>query len=612
MHEKEAAEHAWPEAESQSFSRFSALAKRFSAPFFVLLILLGIGCRFYGLNWDDGTTLHPDERFMVSVVARLTPPTSASQFFDSRVSTLNPANIPNTHYVYGQLPVLIGSTLAQKIGRVQGNEFLLVGRFLAALFDSGTILLTLLIARRLFSKRWALLAAALVAGAALHIQQSHFFVVDPFVAFFLTASFWAGVRLVQNGRRFDAALCGLFFGAALACKISAVLYAAALLGFLLVFARRNTAIKTITCTLLCALAALLAFRVGHPMAFQGEYGFFDLRPDTRFWIDVNDQRSITNGVTDVPFNVQWIGRTPWLYSLRNLGSWGYGWLFLLSAVGGTLVLLKNRRSNAVLWVAAIFALALVGVQGAAFSKFTRYFLPLTPMCALLAVYFWREMSSRRQWWQWGAAITAVSVALWGLSVTSIYGRPNTRLEASRWIVENVPSGTFVANETDWDEGLPISWYGKLPPAALNAIVLDSYDVDTLIKCEELARALDKVEWIFLSSGRSWQNIPRWPEKWPMMTAFYRSLFNGNLGFQLEKKFTSFPRLGPFEFSDLGVEEALTVYDHPVVLLFHKVPGYDGASVRHILEVAGEAKGQNWQPSLAPKPDEATLPMPPGF
>lgn len=594
------------------FTRVTTLARRFSPLVFALLILLSIACRFRGLDWDASTTLHPDERFLVSLVAQLKPAQSVPEFFNSRISPLNPVNLPNIHFVYGQLPLFIGSFVGHQLDRVEGTKFLLVGRFLSGLFDCGTILLTFLIARRLFSLRWSLLAATLVAGTALHIQQSHFFVVDSFAAFFLTGSFWAGARLIDRQKRRDAILCGLFFGAALACKISAALFAIALLGFLLALSKRASRSKTVVCALLCILAAFLAFRIGHPMAFRGEFGFFDLRPEPRFWNDVGEQGYITKGVTDVPFNVQWIGRKPWLFSLWNLGAWGYGWLFLLSGAAGIWVLLKNRRGNSTLWIAALFGLALLGIQGAAFSKFTRYFLPLTPMCALLATYYWRQMSSKRYEWQWGGAVTALSVVLWGFSVASIYARPHTRLEASLWIAANLPPGTPVANETDWDEGLPISWYSKLPPTNLNAVGLKSYDVDTFLKRDELAQKLDGSQWIFLSSGRSWQNIPRWPAKWPMMTEFYRALFDGRLGFRLEQKFTSFPRLGPLEFPDANIEEALTVYDHPMVLLFHKTPEYDPENVRRILESVELPDGQTWEPRLAPAPNESKLPIPPGF
>ncbi len=583
-------------------------------------LIFGLSCRFYNLNWDEGAQLHPDERFCVSVAEKLNFPTSIAQFFDSRASPLNPANLQDTHYVYGQLPLIALKIAARVTGATETGALFGLGRFLSALFDCGTILFTFLMARRLFDAQKALFCAALVACAALHIQQSHFFVTDPFAACFVAASFWAATRLVQENRARDAVLTGAFFGAALACKISTALFGIALLAVLSVVARKNPARKTIFFALWCLAGAFVCFRVGNPMVFRGEvallFGFFDLRPEPRFWGDMAMQSGITRGEVDVPFNVQWIGRAPVLFSLRQLGFWGYGWPILLSAGAGLLILARRPRSHAVLLVAALFALTLVIVQGAAFSKFTRYFLPLTPFCALLAAHAWQQIESKsagnkhrvlRFGSRLGAPLVALSAAVWTGSVSSIYARPHTRIAASRWIEKNVPPGTTVANETAWDEGLPLGNVGV--NIRLNTLSLDSYELDTPQKIAQMSAKLDACEWIFLSSGRSWQNIPRWPQKWPVTTEFYRALFEGELGFRLEKRFDSFPRLGPWQFPDANAEEALTVYDHPLVLLFRKTPDYNSARTRQILRVSED---RNWHPNQALKLDESTLPTPPGF
>lgn len=576
----------------------------------ILCLFIGVGCRFVGLNWDEGAQLHPDERFCVSVAQKLSFPTSAAQFFDSKLSPLSPANADDAHYVYGQLPLFVLKIAAQATGKTQMPAFLMLGRLLSALFDCGTVIWTLLLARRLFDAAQALFCAALVACAALHIQQSHFFVVDPFAAFFTVASFWAGVRLIQQNRARDAILTGAFFGAALACKLSAGLFAVALLGFLVVFARRYRPHRAVVGALLAVFSAFVVFRLGHPMAFRGEFGFFDLRPDPRFWSDLRQQGAITRGEVDVPFNVQWIGRAPLWYSGRNLGFWGYGWPFLLSAGVGTAFLTCRPRGHAPLVVAAIFALFLLGVQGAAFSKFTRYFLPLTPFCALLAAHGWREIERRKPVLRLGIPIVALSAAAWAVAVTSIDGRTHTRIAASRWIETHVPAGASIGNESAWDEGLPLGNVGV--QNNFNWIDFDLHAPDSRFKTAALEAKLDAVEWIFISSGRGWQNIPRWPAKWPVTTAYYRALFSGKLGFRLEKRFDSFPQLLGWQFPDGNAEEALTVYDHPLVWIFRKSKAYDSAQTRRILGAVAPPDPQAWQPNLAPKPEEKFLPTPPGF
>ena len=572
--------------------------------FLIGLIVLGLGCRFYGLNWDEGAQLHPDERFVMDIISRIGWPTSWAQWFDAAHSPFNPANSKGAHYVYGQWPLLLGKAVFAGAQHFGINSLFVVGRALSALCDCLTVGLSFLLARRVLPRVWALFATALIAVAALGVQQSHFFTVDNFATFWMLASFCGAARWQSRGRARDALLCGVCLGVAMACKISAIFIAVPLLVLLVASARKYPKHQIFWSALGCALAALICFRIFQPMAFVGEFGFFDGRLEPRFWGDLAAQSAITRGEVDVPFDVQWIGRTPWLFSLRNLGFWGYGWGTLVSgALGIALVLwralkgdLRNQQNAPILLASALFCLVLLGVQGATFSKFTRYFLPMTPFIALLAAYFWQVLVEKWRALRWGAPLVASFSALWCIAVAGIYGRANTRLAASRWIVSHIAPGTAVANETVWDESLPLGW---MPAGGdLRSQLLDSYGLDTLDKREKMLQILNDSEWIFFSSGRSWQNIPRWPAKWPMTSRFYYALWSGELGFVHEREFTSYPSLGPLQFPDDNAEEALSVYDHPRVILWKKGPNYSPAKAREILEAAQLPDRRDWQPRRA--------------
>ena len=593
----------FPPAQTQS----RVLNTRVFEAFLVGLILLGIGCRFTGLNWDEGAQLHPDERFVMDIISRIGWPASWSQWFDSARSPFNPANSNGAHYVYGQWPLLLGKAafaLAQHFGY---DTLSVVGRGLSALCDSLTVGLTFLLSRRVLPRMWALFATALVALAALGVQQSHFFTVDNFAACWMLASFCGAARWHHSGRARDALISGVCLGVAMACKISAIFIAVPLLVFFVMSARKHPKRQLFWGAVVCALVALVCFRVFQPMAFMGEFGFFDVRLEPRFWGDLAQQSAITRGEVDVPFDVQWIGRTPWLFSLRNLGFWGYGWGTLVSgALGIALVMvrafkrdLRADERGPILLASALFCLVLLGAQGATFSKFTRYFLPMTPFVALLGAYFWQTLVESPRWrvLRFCAPLVAGFSALWCVAVAGIYGRTQTRIEASRWIVSHIPPGTAVANETVWDENLPLAWIPS-GNGGLRSQLLDSYALDTLDKREKMLRILNESEWIFLSSGRSWQNIPRWPAKWPMTSRFYYALWSGELGFVHEREFTSYPSLGPLQFPDDNAEEALSVYDHPRVILWKKGPNYSPAKAREILEAAQLPTKRDWQPRRA--------------
>ncbi|MCL4508330.1 MAG: hypothetical protein M1296_02255, partial [Chloroflexi bacterium] len=67
------------------------------------ILLLAAAFRFIGLNWDDGTHIHPDERFLTMVETALVWPTSnfLATYFNEATSKLNPANVGYSFFVYG-------------------------------------------------------------------------------------------------------------------------------------------------------------------------------------------------------------------------------------------------------------------------------------------------------------------------------------------------------------------------------------------------------------------------------------------------------------------------------------------------------------------------------
>jgi hypothetical protein len=175
--------------------------------------------------------------------------------------------------------------------------------------------------------------------------------------------------------------------------------------------------------------------------------------------------------------------------------------------------------------------------GGQFSKFTRYYLPATPFLCLCAAWFLHHLATRsttsthttNNRIPFNRTLPALCLgltALWGLAVTSIYARPHPRVAATKWIGANVPPGTVVANETAWDDALPA---GGSPN--LQSLDLKLYDVDNEEKRLHLLDTLERAQWIFVSSQRAWQSIPRVPQKWPLTTEYYRALFDGYLGFR---------------------------------------------------------------------------------
>ena len=107
-----------------------------------LIFILAFCLRVYGLDWDQGQHLHPDERFLTMVATDIKLPRNIFQYFNTAASPLNPYNNPNYQFfVYGTFPLFLTKLLASIFNFDSYASIHFVGRVLSALFDSLNILL---------------------------------------------------------------------------------------------------------------------------------------------------------------------------------------------------------------------------------------------------------------------------------------------------------------------------------------------------------------------------------------------------------------------------------------------------------------------------------------
>jgi 4-amino-4-deoxy-L-arabinose transferase-like glycosyltransferase len=625
--------------------------------------------RLTGLNWDEGQWIHPDEGHMRIITSVIEMPDSLGLYFNTHESPLNPRNNGHTYsygtlplflarwtgewldrgcepdgpaFSAALGSLLLGADIQScSVGTFTASRSAQVGRLLSAMSDLGTVILAFLIGRRLYGAAVGLLAAALATFAAFTIQQAHFFTVDSMANFFMVLTAYLSIRAVQpgialmldsrselsgsQGHRNPSWLCfslaGLSTGLAVACKISAVIAAlfvalAAAWWWLEGLRGRSTrdafrvGLKLLPYLFLAALLSLVAFRIAQPYAFEGP-GFLGLRPSPEWFERVEQIRSEQSGDIDLPSGRQWTNRAPFVFPLTNMVVWGMGLpLGLTALVGWTVAgveLLRGKLIHLVLW-------AWVGIvflyQATRWVKAMRYLLPLYPFLAILAAYVLMRLctSQTLRFRRLGCALTGAVVAgsaIWAVAVFSIYLRPHTRVAASRWILANVPAGSTIANE-HWDWGLPLRVDGTDPFGALYyGFEMEHYNEDTPEKRSQLYDWLDRADYVIMASNRLYASIPRLAARYPLTTAYYRSLFAGQLGFELVADFTSYPSIGPVQFPDQenpfplqtasyrsqrepieirlpAAEEAFSVYDHPRVLIFQKTSAFSRQLVEDVL------------------------------
>ncbi|HEY9076925.1 MAG TPA: DUF2298 domain-containing protein [Anaerolineaceae bacterium] len=458
------------------------------------VLLIGAYFRLIGVNWDENQHLHPDERFLTMVVSSINPVNSLSDFFNTETSTLNPHNQGYGFYVYGTLPLFIVRYAAELTNQTGYDQIFLVGRQVSALVDLLTVLLVYLIAKRLYQNhRIGVLAAAFSAFAVLQIQLSHFFAVDTFTNFFGYLAIYAAIWIMTarneplvTGRFFTIggikipadwlfnayksllpyAIFGLGLGCAMASKISAAPLAAVLPVALLIRyirqdpeSQRKYVSVYITNLVLAALISIIVFRIGQPYAFSGP-GFFGVTPNPKWLANMRDLSNQSKGDVDFPPALQW-ARRPITFSWENMVNWGLGLPLGLLAWGSFLwmgwkVIRGEWWKHGMLWV---FTGAYFTWQSFVWTASLRYQFLIYPSLAIIASWgifqLWQEYQDseqkRAKWkgilaWTLGAGVLLATFA-WAFAFTRIYTRPVTRVEASRWIYQNVPSPINLKIET---------------------------------------------------------------------------------------------------------------------------------------------------------------------
>lgn len=569
-----------------NMSRLSAWFKSH----WILLLALTLGLVFrcgIGLDWDEHSQLHPDERFLSMVAEPLRLPSSISEYFDSDTSPLSPHNKGNVYYVYGTLPLFLlratGDFLfwigkeSWKFTEYGGNLYL--GRVLASLIDIFAAIVVFLLGKRLYSPLVGLVAAVLFSFSVQNIQLSHFFGMENFVGFFVA---WSALLLLQKQIWKKELLAGFVLGMGMASKVSAVFFIPIAGIFFLYpsvtpksyglpirfsFSKFFTGILAF---ILFCLFAYLGFRIFQPYAFQS-FSWFKLSPI--FLENMRKIKELTDG-GEWPPNVQWAGRTPVLFTLSQLIKWEMGPFFGIPAIAGLLygawALCRKRDIRHLIPV--LFCLTFLLYQSTRFVKYGRYLSIIYPFLAVLAGYFLIEVASK--YFKRAPLVCCVGTFLWAAAFTNIYSVDNTRVRASRWIFANAPQGSVIANES-WDDGMPLRVDGKDGFGGIyKEVQLNHFETDTPRKLEETLSKINQADYIILSSNRAYGTIPRLPKRYPFTTYYYKMLLSGELGFDLVHVSATYPNLFGFSINTDTAVESFTVYDHPKVLVFKKGPRFN--------------------------------------
>ncbi|KKP61383.1 MAG: Tetratricopeptide [Candidatus Roizmanbacteria bacterium GW2011_GWC2_34_23] len=494
--------------------------------------------RFYGINWDQGFHLHPDERMLIMVAERI-------KFF----SNLNP-----DFFNYGSLPIYLLRIIAPN-GHY--DSLLISGRILSVGFDLLTIILIYRIGQLLFKKnKISLLSSLLYTVAFFPIQNSHFFVVDVFLNTFVTGLIYILLVYSKSPSIKKAIILGLVFAAMMATKFTAIIFLPIIIVVILwktMKQWKNSAISLIT----FHFSLLTFYFLFMPYAFIQHQQFF---------VDLSTQLKMNSNPYIFPYTLQYVGTVPYLYYLKNIFFWGLGPIFsILSIVG----LYQISKSKNILFLIFYFLYFLA--IGRSAVKFMRYMLPLYPFFALLAGYGLYKIYERNKLF---AYMLVTCILLWSFTFINIYSLPHTRIAATEWILKNVPEGAAIATE-HWDDGMPL--YGGEKYLRQELTLYDQPDGEN--KWKILDEKLRKTDYIIIASNRLYiplqklNDCKKYKSCYPITSKYYQKLFSEKLGFKKVAEFTTYPKLEignwKLEIRDDVADESFTVYDHPKIMIFKK-------------------------------------------
>jgi len=293
------------------------------------------------------------------------------------------------------------------------------------------------------------------------------------------------------------------------------------------------------------------------------------------------ESGVATGKLSVPYTLQFSNTFPYLFQFKNL-FWQFGPAALFGILGIVwLILILGRRKEKKIAIFLLFPVIYFLYVGSWHAKFIRYMVPLLPFIGISAAYLLSKIEKRS--FRLGRLLTLITLLLtiiWGLAFFSIYLRPQTRMVASRWIYQNIPSGSKIYTE-HWDDGLPVN----LPESSRNKYQIEEltiYEPDNSQKVDYLSEKLSAGNYLILSSRRLWGTLINLKRKYPITSRYYQLLFSGKLGYQKVAQFSSYPKILNLEINDDSSEETFQVYDHPTVFIFKKTKALSPGEIKSFL------------------------------
>jgi 4-amino-4-deoxy-L-arabinose transferase-like glycosyltransferase len=561
----------------------------------ILIVLAGLGVRFYGLGWGLPYHFHSDEFLLAASTEKLRTAHSLPRLIgrDAKFLLYPPV------LMFLNIGLVSASTLVHPFSHSDPASlklFYLLARGMVALFGLATVLMLYFLGRRLYSRNAGLLAAFFLAFTVLHVRDSHFFCTDVPMTFFLVLILYLCVDIVENKDKRAYLLTGIATGIAIATKQTAILAIPMILIAHLISLWKGRGYSLSQCwrTLfsrvsLKKLAMLFGITV---ITFLIANPFLVMSP-AQFLARAGKTFEYVKGALQPQWTFQFTGATV-SYWFSNLLYYGMGpALEFLCLLGVLWALWKRKWTDGLIFsFLAVYFL----IIGFGYMKFIRYAIPFLPFLCLLGARFTAELLEivRRRVLRLvlftGLILVAALSIFTTLAYLNIYRQADVRIQASRWIFENIPRGATVAYNIshatpllddmffhpqffdNYTVGFGHDEYVKKDYYTLKALNFFTYASRSLNPPERFRKyireRLSDADYIVMSDEHSEQFAFR-PGEYPAVVKFFRRLYTERLGFRLVKTFAVQPAFLGRTIDDDRSELTFRLFDHPKVRVFQR-------------------------------------------
>lgn len=313
-----------------------------------------------------------------------------------------------------------------------------IGRYESAVFDILTILITYIIAHRLFDRRVAFLTAVFMAFNPLEVYMSHVFKPDTFMTFFVMCVFYFSIRLKEDNMIKWYVLAGIFSGFAMSTRLDFFVLVIPLTGWYLYFYKNPDApalkMRKIENLLILFVAACISFCLTSP---------YLVLHIPEFLHSIVHEFSHEQHI--VLMNNIWNNKfvAPFIFIFPALLSVTVYLLFLL----GTFLYAKNKGFYSILFlliypIVYVVAINLVSNRPS-YIYFSYFYLAVVPFFILLAAYAFIYLSDkiRQRYVAWLiTALVLVDIIFASFNLTTGSSIYNT---LGDWIYKNIPKNSSV-------------------------------------------------------------------------------------------------------------------------------------------------------------------------